>query len=126
MYRLTAHRTCTKHRTAFTLFLPDHRPGSPAFGPEDDRRAGEVRGSATHLRSIFTTFYPSSSTEALMISVSGGLLSVTYGIMTVFGPADNQTATNVVAFLSIDKLITTLNDQLSTVRCSFGVFSIFY
>jgi|TARA_R110000850_G_C9617436_1_gene430572 hypothetical protein len=46
--------------------------------------------------------------------------------MTVFGPSDNQTATNVVAFLSNEKLITALNDLLAVIRDLFAAFNAFY
>jgi hypothetical protein len=46
--------------------------------------------------------------------------------MTVFGPTDNQIATNVVAFLSTEKLITTLNDPLTAIRRLFAAFGDFY
>jgi len=46
--------------------------------------------------------------------------------MTVFGPSNNQTATNVVAFLSKENLITALNDLLAAIRTSFAAFNAFY
>jgi len=46
--------------------------------------------------------------------------------MTVFGPTDNQAATNVVAFLSTGKLITALNDPLAVIRRLFDAVGDFY
>jgi len=45
--------------------------------------------------------------------------------MTVFGPSNNQTATNVVTFLSKEKLITVLNDLRAAFSDQFAAFAAF-
>jgi hypothetical protein len=100
-------------------------PDLRAFGPTNDRYADEARGSANPFRRLFTTFLTLNSIYTLSKSILGALFAVTYGRMTVFGPADNQTATNVVAFLSTGELITTLNDILAAIRHTFAAVSDF-
>jgi hypothetical protein len=100
-------------------------PDLRAFGPTNDRYADEARGSANPFCRLFTTFLTLNSIYTLSKSISGALFAVTYGRMTVFGPSDNQTATNVVAFLSTGKLITTLNDILAAIRYTFAAVSDF-